>query len=149
TTAEVGGDGIVAWRNGGAHIGRRARTAAANELYSRGDDLRRESLLALLVLPLARLDAPFNADLATLRQVLAGDLGLLAEHDHAMPLGRLLLLAVPIGPALGRRDSQIRDGLAALGETHLRIGSQIANQDHFVHGMVSGGGRHRCVRSRA
>src|SRR5258708_25150169 len=63
--------------------------ARAQHLHLVGDDLRHVLVLALLVLPLARLHASLDVDLRALLQVLAGDLGELAEERHAVPL-RLL-----------------------------------------------------------
>ena len=60
---------------------------------SPGDDLGGVLLDAVLVGPLARLQAPFDVDRAALLQVLAGDLGELVVEDDAVPLGLLDLLA--------------------------------------------------------
>src|SRR5262249_19595915 len=111
--------------------------ATAEQLDAGGHDFGAVALLALLVLPLARADAAFHVDLPALLAVLADDLGGLAPHDHAVPLGLFLLLTVAVGPALGRREAQVGDGLAALRESHLRIGAEIANQDHLVHTHMS------------
>src|SRR5215475_12337291 len=66
---------------------------AAEHLHTLGDDLGGVTLLAFLVLPLARAQGPFDVDLRALLQVFARDLGEAVEEHHAVPLGALLLLA--------------------------------------------------------
>src|SRR5258706_8145838 len=68
--------------------------ARAQHLHLVGDDFRRVLVGPVLVLPLARLQAPFDVDLRALLQVLARDLGELAEERDAMPFRLLLHLAV-------------------------------------------------------
>ena len=58
-----------------------------------GDELGGVALLAVLVLPLAGLDAALDVDLGALAQVFRGALGLLAPGDDAEPLGLFLPLA--------------------------------------------------------
>src|SRR5438552_16033676 len=83
--AEVGGDVVGGRGHHRAHVvRRRARpralaTAAADEFDAQGDHFGRVALLALLVLPLACLQATLDADLAALGEVLGGDFSLLAE----------------------------------------------------------------------
>src|SRR5438132_12091305 len=78
--------------------------ARAEHLHLVGDDLRHVLVLPVLVLPLARLQAALDVDLAALLQVLAGDLGELAEERDAVPLRLLLRLAVLVLPLLSGRD---------------------------------------------
>src|SRR5215472_14705662 len=86
----------------------RGTGAAAEHLQLVADDLGRVALVALLVLPLARPQAPFDVDLRALAQIFAGDLGQAAEERDAVPLGALLLLAgLLIAPALAGRDAQV------------------------------------------
>ena len=109
-------------------------------------DLGGVPLVAVAVGPLAGLQVTLDVDLAALAKVLAGDLGLLAPHHDAVPLGTFLSLARLVGPLLGGRHREVRDRGAALGVTHLRIASEIADQHHLVqagHGKFSSGGKSR------
>src|SRR5258705_10166799 len=54
--------------------------AAAQHLHVVRDDFRRVTVVALLVLPLARAQPSLDVDLRTLAQVLAGDLAHAAEQ---------------------------------------------------------------------
>src|SRR5207248_5480671 len=97
---------------GGAARGSRARpaAAAAEHLQIVADDLGRIALVSLLILPLARVQAPLDVDLRALAQVLARDLREPPEERHAMPLGALLLLAGLLVPqAFARRHAPVRD----------------------------------------
>src|SRR5690348_4929652 len=51
----------------------RPTLAAAQDLHVLGDDVHAGALVALLIFPLARLDAAFNVRLPTLLQVLRAD----------------------------------------------------------------------------
>ena len=64
--------------------------AAAEHLHLLGDDLGGVLLDAVLVVPLARLQAPLDVDRAALLQVLAGDLGQAVVEDDAVPFGLLV-----------------------------------------------------------
>src|SRR2546421_2029977 len=107
------------------------------------DDLGRVALVPLLVLPLARAQASLDVDLPALAQVLAGDFRQAPEERHAVPFGPLLLLtALLVAPALTRGDAQIGHGRAGGHGAGLGIGSQVANENHFVdatrHGVFLG-----------
>src|SRR5687767_851117 len=92
-------------RLGGAGLRRRRRArlalaarlaaalAPAEHLHHVGADFRRVAVLAVLVLPLARAQAPFHVHLRALLEVLSVDGGEAPEEGDAMPLGRLLHLA--------------------------------------------------------
>src|SRR5690349_11732922 len=69
---------------------------AAHELDALGHHLGGAALLAVLALPVARLEPALHEDLAALVEVLAARLGLLAPH-HDGEEARLLALL----PALG------------------------------------------------
>src|SRR5690606_13859828 len=79
--------------SGPAHVALGAAAAAAQHLHLAGDDLRGVAVVAVLVLPLARLEPAFHVDLRALLEVLDHDLGHAAEEDDAVPLGPLLLFA--------------------------------------------------------
>src|SRR5580658_585578 len=117
-----------------AATGSATRTAAAAEhLQLVADDLGRVTLVALLVLPFAGAQAPFDIDLRALAQIFAGDLGEAPEERHAMPLGALLLLAaLLIPPALAGGDAQVGDRRARGHGAGLGVGAEVANQNHFV-----------------
>src|SRR6202034_1842262 len=117
-----------------AATGSATRTAAAAEhLQLVADDLGRVTLVALLVLPFAGAQAPFDIDLRALAQIFAGDLGEAPEERHAMPLGALLLLAaLLIPPALAGGDAQVGDRRARGHGAGLGVSAEVANQNHFV-----------------
>src|SRR5262245_49655002 len=88
--------------------------AAAQHLHLLGDDLGGVVVLAFLVLPLARLQAPLDVHRAPFLQVLTSDLGEPVVEDDAMPLGFLLLLAaVAVLPVAGGGDADVADRCAA------------------------------------
>src|SRR5207253_1620455 len=95
-------------RRGAALGGLALRDAAAathalarpQHLHGVGDDLGGVLVRAVLVLPLARLQAALDVDLRALLEVFARDLRELAEEGHAVPLGLLLLLARLVLPRL-------------------------------------------------
>src|SRR5256885_6821866 len=106
------------------------------------DDLGRVALVPLLVLPLARAQASLDVDLRALAQVLAGDFRQAPEERHAVPFGPLLLLTgLLVAPALTRRDAQVGHGRAGGHGAGLGIGSQVANENHFVDATRHGEGR--------
>src|SRR5581483_5919663 len=107
--------------------------AAAEHLHAVGDDLGGGALLPLLVLPLARAEAPFDVDLRALLQVLARDLREPAEEHHAVPLGALLLLAARLVlPRVGGRHRDVADRPALGVVAGLGVAAQIAHQDDLV-----------------
>src|SRR2546427_10089192 len=115
-------------RGGGAPRGR--ALGAAHELHALGDDFGGRALLAVLALPVARLEPPLDEDLAALVEVLAARLGLLAPDDDGEEARFLPLLA-----GLGRvvavdRHPEIRDGGAAWREAQLRGAGQVRSEEH-------------------
>src|SRR6185312_11292972 len=119
--------------------GARARAAAAVEhgqvrIEALQHDLGRVAVVAVLVLPFARLQRALEINLGALLQVLLSDLGkALAEDHHAMPFRLLAPLAGRlVAPVLRGGDAQIDDRAAVLGAADLRIRAEIADQNHFV-----------------
>src|SRR5690606_34906717 len=98
-----------------------------------GDDLGGVALVAVLVFPGARLDAPLDVGLAPLAQVLATQLAELSPGDDAVPLGALLLLPALVGPALARRQTELAHRVAARDVAQLGIGAEVSDQDDLVH----------------
>src|SRR4029077_6095236 len=96
------------------------------------DDLGRLALVAFLVFPVARLDAPLDVDLAALAQVLAADLGEPRPGDDAVPLGAVLPVAVPVLEPLVGGDRERGDRLPALRIAELRGATYVAHDDDFV-----------------
>src|SRR5450830_68929 len=83
--------------------------------------------------PLAGLQLAFDVDLRTFTQVLAGNLGNLAEHRHTVPLGLLdLLTGLLVGPLFAGRQTQVGHGVAVRQEANLRILAARADQYDFV-----------------
>src|SRR6185503_4666561 len=95
--------------------------AAAEELDVVRDDLGDVSLVAFLVVVVARLDPTLDVDLASLREVLRADLRALAPHDDSMPLGALLALPVLVVPALARCHAELAHALTARGVPHVGV----------------------------
>src|SRR5262245_6285999 len=118
-----------------------AATTAAEQRDPVRLDFCRIPLVAVLVIPLARLQATFDVDLLALRQVLLQALRLLAPQDDAVPLGFFLALSALVVPHLGRRKVQRRHGSATRRVAELRIAAKIADEDYFVHAS------HRCPSS--
>src|SRR4249919_2164219 len=97
-------------------------------------DLGRIAVLAVFVLPFARLQRAFEVNLRAFLEVLLGDLGeTLAEDHDAMPFGLLAPLAGRlVAPGLRGRHPQIDDRAAVLGAADLGVGAQIADQNDLV-----------------
>src|SRR5438477_10564727 len=82
------------WGRGGRAPRDRA-LGAAHELHAFGDDLGGRTLLAVLALPIARLQPALHKDLAAFVEVFAARLGLLAPDDDGEEARFLTLLAGP------------------------------------------------------
>src|SRR5262245_26865904 len=97
---------------------------------------RRIAVLAVLALPLARLQLALDVNLGALLQVLLGDAAqTLVENHHRMPLCLLAALAGRlVAPAIRRCHAQIGDRTAVLRATDLGIPAEIADQYDFVDG---------------
>ena len=106
--------------------------ARADELHGLGVDLGRVPLVAVLVLPLAGLDAAFDVDGSALRQVLVAHLGGAAPDDDAMPLRAFLTFAALVRPVLARGEREVDDGLTVRGLAQLGVTSEVADEDGFV-----------------
>ena len=104
-------------------------------------DLGGVAVLAVLALPLARLQRPLDVQLGALLHVLLHHPAeALVEDDDRVPLGLLLALARGlVAPALGGGDAQIGDGAAILRAADLRVLAHVADQDHFVDGTGHAG----------
>src|SRR3989441_7498034 len=117
-------------RGGGAPRGR--ALGAAHELHALGDDLGGRALLAVLALPVARLEPPLDEDLAALVEVLTARLGLLAPDDDGEEARFLPLLARLRRVVAVDRHPEIRDGGAAGRVAQLRGTGQVTDQQHLV-----------------
>src|SRR5262245_29717863 len=116
-------------------------TTTAQQCDSVSLDFGRVPLVAVLVVPLARLQTTFDVDLLTLRQIFLQALRLLAPQDDAVPFGLFLALPALVVPDLSRRKIQRRYRGAARRVAELRVAAKIADEDHFVHAS------HRCPSS--
>src|SRR5690606_5278238 len=103
-----------------------APTAAAEELNIVSDDLGGPALVTVLGLPRPGAQLPLHIDLPALAQILGAQLGSLAPHDDAMPLGALLPLAALVGPGLVGREPELAYTGAAGRVTHVRISAEIS-----------------------
>ncbi len=92
----------------GARLATHATATTAQHLHVVADDLGGVTVVALLILPLARAQTALDVDLRALAQVLARDFGQAAEEGDAVPLGLLLhLTGLLVLPALAGSDAQI------------------------------------------
>src|SRR5664279_3180538 len=94
----------------------------------------RVAVVAVLVLPFARLQRAFQINLRALLEILLDDLAqALIEDDDPVPLGFFLALAGGlVAPAFRGGDAEIGDRPAVLSAANFRIFAEIADQDHFV-----------------
>ena len=90
-------------------------------------------MLLAFLLPLTRLQAPFEINLLALDQIRLQRVRRLAPQDNAVPLGLLLLLAFLGGPVLRRRDAEAGDLLATRRHPHFRVLTEVADENHFIH----------------
>src|ERR1041385_5912384 len=90
-----------------------ATASAAEQRDAVGLDLRRIALVAVFVVPLTRLQAAFDVDLLTLREVFLQALRLLPPEDDAVPFGLFLALPALVVPHLGRGEIERRHGGAS------------------------------------
>jgi len=109
-----------------------ARAASTQQLHAVGDDLGRVAFLPFLVLPLAGADAPLDVYRGALLEVLAGDLGELAEEGDAVPLGVLLLITALVLPFLGGRNADVGHRVAARQVARFGVGAEIADKNYLV-----------------
>lgn len=95
-------------------------------------DFRDETVLPLLILPLAGFELAFDEDEAALAEVLRTVFRRLLEHDDAVPLGLFDLLPAVVRVGFVRGDAERADGAAALGIFQLGIASEATDDHHFV-----------------
>ena len=114
---------------------RLARAAAApEELHVVRHDLGGVAVLAVLVLPLPRPDAALDVDRRALLEVLARDLREARPEDDAVPLGLFLVLAaLLVLPAEGRREADVGDRITVRHVAGFGVRAEVADQDHFVY----------------
>ena len=146
TEVSVGGPGAVMTRLDGAPAAASATAtstlAAARRtvkhrqraVEAAQDDLGRIAVVALLVLPFARLQLAFDVDLGALAQVALGDAHQpFGEDRHRVPLGAFLPLArVLVLPLLGRGDPKVADLAAILEALDFGVLPQVADKHDFV-----------------
>src|SRR5690606_18224754 len=110
-----------------------AAVTPAEHLHLLGDDLGGPAILALLVLPLARLQPALDVDRAARAEVFVGDLAQAVEEDHPVPFGVLPALAgVPVLADARGGDRDVADRAAVGRIAHLRVATEVADQDHLV-----------------
>src|SRR5207248_5765994 len=105
-----------------------AAAAPSEELHPLRDDLGDVPPVAVLVVVLAGADGALDVHLAPLGEVLAARLALLAPHDDVVPLGALLALPFLVVPHLAGRDREARHRASIRREAHLRILSEVPDQ---------------------
>src|SRR5262249_61149827 len=106
-----------------------AVTPAAEHLNAVCDDLGHVFLLAVLVVPTARLEPAFDVDLLALLQIVLQRFRLFAEQLDPVPLGLLLPVVVLILTAIGGGEAEAGDREAAWRELQLRVAPEIAHQN--------------------
>src|SRR5580765_6361663 len=123
---ERGGGRHGRWRAGAGPLG------TAHELNALGDNLGSRALLAVLALPVTRLQPALDEDLAALVQVLAARLRLLAPH-HDGEEARLLAPLARLGAVVAvHRQPQVGHRGAARRVTKLRGTREVSDQQYLV-----------------
>src|SRR5690349_14870973 len=98
-----------------------ARATAIEHNHVAGDHFRPVACLAILILPLAGLQAAFDIHTAGLAQMLVADLGKLVPGDDVEPLGFFTYIASAIFPLAAGCDAERRHRAAAGRVAHLWI----------------------------
>src|SRR5207244_1332854 len=94
------------------------------------------SLIAVLVVPLAGLQAAFDVNQPAFRQILVADFRKPVPSDDVMPFRALLTFAGSfIVPGIVSRHGKAAERNAAGGVFELRITTEPAHKNHFVHGF--------------
>src|SRR5688572_12236313 len=106
--------------------------AAAEQRDAISLDLGGVAFVAVLVVPLPRLQPALDVDLLALRQVLLQRFGLLAPQHHAVPFSLFLPLLILIVPHFRRRQIQRGNGGAAGRIAKFGVPSQVSHEDYFV-----------------
>src|SRR5690606_13057565 len=97
------------------------------------DDLRRPSVDAILISPLAGLQLALDVNRRPLPQILRRDLGEPTEERHAVPLRPLLPVAcLLVLPCLARRDANVGNRAAVRHGAGFGICAEMADYCHFV-----------------
>src|SRR5688572_9586748 len=105
---------------------------AAEQRDAIGLDFGGVALVAVLVVPLPRLQPALDVDLLALRQVLLQRFGLLAPQHHAVPFSLFLPLLILVVPHFRRGQIQRGNGGAAGRIAKLGVPSQVSHEDYFV-----------------
>src|SRR3989441_1097063 len=128
----LGGPRLFRERLGGRHGGRRGGLAPPHELDALGHHLHHRPLLAVPALPLPPLEAAVDQDRATLVEVLAAGLRLLAPDDDRDERGLLALLAPLRRVVAVDRKPQVGHGGAARRVAQLWGAGQVTDQEDLV-----------------
>src|SRR5207249_336199 len=110
-----------------------AAASAAEQHDTVAADFSGIALVPVLVVPLPRLQPPFDVDLLPLDEVLGERFGGLAPKHHAVPFGLFLPLARLVVPDLGSGHVDGCDGSTAGCVAQLGIASEVTDENHFVH----------------
>jgi hypothetical protein len=113
-----------------ARVAEQQQSAAEPRQYN----LRRISVVSVLVLPFPGLDFALDHDLGALLDVLLDYLDeVFVPDNNAVPLGTLFLLAsVSVLPAFRRGEAEIRDGLVAFEVFQLRVRADVTDQRRAI-----------------
>src|SRR5207237_1380280 len=137
---------VLAATRGGRRAGAAALRAprahsapsAAQQHNAVASDFSGVALVAVLVVPLAGLEAPLNVDLLALGEIFRQRFrGLSPEHD-AVPFGLFLLLARLVVPHLGRSHVERGHGGASGRVPQFCVAPEIAHEDDLVHTSHAG-----------
>src|SRR5690606_6797269 len=94
--------------------GSSAATAGPGENDVAGDNLRPVALVAVPILVARSPKSPFDEQASSLGQKLTERFGPLAPHDHAVPLGAFLPLAIAVEVGLRGGEPHLQHGLTAV-----------------------------------
>src|SRR4051812_25305650 len=103
--------------------------AAAEQHDAIAADLGGIALVAVLVVPLPRLQPALDVDLLSFGEIFSQRLRRLAPQHDAVPLGFLLPLAAFVVPHLGGRHVEGGDSSAAWCVAQFSIASEVADQN--------------------
>src|ERR1700676_3788875 len=110
----------------------RAFCASTEHAEISGHNFEAGALLSFFILPLSRLNPPFDENQRTFLQILLCNLRLFAPDNNLVPLRALLALAIAVFVGFIRGYGKIGDRLASAGVAGLRIAAQPAPQNHFI-----------------
>ena len=111
-----------------------AFTTGIQHLHVIGDDFGAVAVVAVLILPLARLQTTFDIEARAFLDVLLSDFRQLVEHHHTVPFGTFLTLtALTVIPGIRGGEVEVAHRTTGRSETDFRILTEITDQNDLVY----------------